>query len=168
MVLVDLASFCGKTAQNRCWHSFQETRHGRQPSIASASRTLFSFLCFLFSFFFPLASCLLSVVRSRSCLFSILSIGWMDRQDLPARSGGRGHRLGQHFPRLHAGFFMPSVAALAGDVDGQLQPAPYSQFVESVAQVVLHHLFSRANSVRNLAVGQALPNQARDLHFLRG
>src|SRR6266852_3638578 len=161
MVLVDLASFCGKTAQNRCWHSFQETRHGRQPSIASASRTLLSFL-----FFLP--SCLLSVVCSRSCLFSILSIGWMDWQDLPDRSGGRGHRLGQHFPRLHAGFFMPSVAAMAGDVDGQLQPAPYSQFVESVAQVVFHHLFSRANSVRNLAVGQALPNQARDLHFLRG
>src|SRR5713101_3581749 len=82
MVLVDLASFCGKTAQNRCWHSFQETRHGRQPSIASASRTLFSFLFSLFSSFFSLFSSLLPLV---CCLFSILSLlNSLDGLDGPA------------------------------------------------------------------------------------
>src|SRR6266436_7164629 len=83
MVLVDLASFCGKTAQNRCWHSFQETRHGRQPSRSPPLLVLL----FLFSFFFPLASFLLSVLDLVSSQFSRL-VGWTGRICPTAQAGG--------------------------------------------------------------------------------
>jgi hypothetical protein len=50
-------------------------------------------------------------------------------------------------------------------VEGKLQAAPDSQFVKGTAQVILDHLFSGSHAPGNIAIGQALPNQLRDVGF---
>jgi len=48
---------------------------------------------------------------------------------------------------------------MTGHVQGQFQPRPHAQFVESCSQVVLDHLFAGAVHPRNVFVGEALPHQ---------
>src|ERR1700681_3093369 len=62
----------------------------------------------------------------------------------------------------------PILSAVAGHVHGQFQSAPDAKFVERAAQMVLDHLFAGADDLANFAIGQALPDQNRDLNFLWG
>src|SRR5579862_7737701 len=80
----------------------------------------------------------------------------------------RRNRPRQNIHRPHGTFLPPSLAAVAGNIDGQLQTAPDTQFVEGVAQVVLYHLFRSADGLRNFAVGLAFPDQGCDFHFFCG
>src|SRR5450432_3153557 len=77
----------------------------------------------------------------------------------------RSNRPGQNVNRPHGQFFAPFLAAMSRDINREFETAPYPEFVEGVAQVVLHYLFSGAYGLRNLAVGLAFPDQGRDLHF---
>ena len=54
---------------------------------------------------------------------------------------------------------LPSLAAVPGHIDGQLETAPYAQLVEGVAEIVFYDLFRGANGAGNFAVG--LPSQTR-------
>src|SRR5207248_11024069 len=60
----------------------------------------------------------------------------------------------------------PRRAAMRGDVEGELQPAPYPQFVEDAAQLVLNHLLRATEQAGNVGIGFALPDQGCDLDFL--
>src|SRR5580698_4787252 len=55
---------------------------------------------------------------------------------------------------------------MAGDVHCQFQPSPDSKFVKCAAQMILDYLFARSDDLANFAVGQAFPNQNRNLIFL--
>src|SRR5882724_637939 len=65
-------------------------------------------------------------------------------------------------------FQMPTGSPMAGYVKGEFEARPYTQFVEGGAQVVLHYLFAGAEHAGDVAVGETLPNQGRDLNFFRG
>ena len=57
---------------------------------------------------------------------------------------------------------------MAGYVEGEFQPGPYSQLVEGGAQVVLHYLLAGEQHAGNVFVGKTLPDQGRDSNFLGG
>src|ERR1039458_1879427 len=57
-------------------------------------------------------------------------------------------------------------SAMAGHVHCQFQPTPDSEFVKCTAQMVLDHLFAGADDLANFAIGQAFPDQNRNLTFL--
>ena len=61
----------------------------------------------------------------------------------------------------------PVLPAVAGHVHGQFQAAPDAQFVEGAAQVILDDLFAGADDLADFAIGQAFPDQNRDLNFFR-
>ena len=63
---------------------------------------------------------------------------------------------------------MPVRPAVAGHVEREFQPGPYSQLVEGGAQVVLHYLLAGEQDPGNVFVGKTLPDQGRDLNFLGG
>jgi hypothetical protein len=54
---------------------------------------------------------------------------------------------------------------MAGDVHCQFQPSPDSKFVKYAAQMILDYLFAAPDDPANFAIGQALPNQNRNLIF---
>jgi hypothetical protein len=47
----------------------------------------------------------------------------------------------------------PSFSSVAGNVHGKLQSAPYAQFIESAAQMVLDHLLAGTHDLAYFAVG---------------
>jgi hypothetical protein len=61
-----------------------------------------------------------------------------------------------------SGQFFPPVA---GNVHGQFQAAPDTQFVECATQMALDHRFGRANDLPDFAIRKPLPNEKRDLNF---
>jgi len=60
-----------------------------------------------------------------------------------------------------SGQFFPSVT---GNVDGQFQAAPDTQFVECATQMALDHRFGGANDLPDFAIRKP-PNEQRDLNF---
>ncbi len=62
----------------------------------------------------------------------------------------------------------PGCAAVTGDVKSQFETTPDAKLVKGVSQVVLHHLFGRANYIGDFTISLALPNQFGDLNFLGG
>src|SRR5258708_16042739 len=63
---------------------------------------------------------------------------------------------------------VPVRSAVAGYVEGEFEPGPYSQLVEGGAQVVLDHLLAGEQHAGNVFVGKTLPDEGRDLNFLGG
>ena len=54
---------------------------------------------------------------------------------------------------------------MAGNLHGQFQAAPDTQFVECATQMALDHRFGGANDLPDFAIRKPLPNEKRDLNF---
>src|SRR5204863_2034315 len=54
--------------------------------------------------------------------------------------------------------FAPFQATMAGDVERQFQPAPDSEFVERVPQIILYYLLRSPDGQGDLAVREPLPH----------
>jgi hypothetical protein len=54
---------------------------------------------------------------------------------------------------------------VAGNLHGQFQAAPDTQFVECATQMALDHRFGGANDLPDFAIRKPLPNEKRDLNF---
>jgi hypothetical protein len=52
---------------------------------------------------------------------------------------------------------------MAGDVHGQLQPAPHPELVERVSKMILDDLFAGADDPADLPVRESLPDQDGNL-----
>src|ERR1035437_2747105 len=64
------------------------------------------------------------------------------------------------------GLEKPILSAMAGHVHCQFQPTPDSKFVKCAAQMILDYLFAGTDDSANFAIGQAFPDQNRNLTFL--
>src|SRR3984957_7571670 len=95
---------------------------------------------------------------------SVTALSLLPGSRKPASIRPHGSAIG-HARALNLG--RPLLAAVTGYVHGQFQPAPDSEFVERTAQMVLDYLFTGADNLADFAIGQAFPDQYRDLNFLR-
>src|SRR5581483_4561682 len=84
-----------------------------------------------------------------------------------ARFGGliRAYRLHRLCPQARA--LCPLLSPVAGHVHREFQPAPHPHFVEGAPQMVLDHLLRGAYDPADLAVGEPLPDQNRNLDLFR-
>jgi hypothetical protein len=59
-----------------------------------------------------------------------------------------------------------SFLPVTGNVPGQFQAAPDTQFVECATQMALDRRFGGANDLPDFAIRKPLPNEKRDLNFI--
>ena len=62
----------------------------------------------------------------------------------------------------------PVRAAVSSHIECQFEATPHSEFVKSIAQVILDDLLGSADHISDFAISLPFPHQHRDLNFLGG